>query len=164
MLIRTLALLSLLFVAAIFGFFYAYSVSAMWGLDVVSPKAAIEAMQGINAVVRNAAFFPAFFLTPVLLAATAWVALRNAAKPAAIAFGLAALVYFLGGLILTMLVNVPLNEALAIVAIPDDLAEAAKIWADYTAPWQVWNHIRAVLSGVAVLLTGVGILALPARP
>ena len=161
MLTRSLALLALLSTAAIFGFFYAYSVSAMWGLDVVSPAVAIEAMQGINAEVRNAAFFPAFFLTPVLLGLTAWA--TRTSKPACLAFGAAALVYFFGGLILTMAVNVPMNEALALVAIPDDPALTTQIWADYSAPWQVWNHIRAALSGVAVILAGVGLMALPIR-
>ncbi|MGJ8609903.1 MAG: DUF1772 domain-containing protein [Octadecabacter sp.] len=161
MLTRSLALLSLLSTAAIFGFFYAYSVSAMWGLDVVTPAVAIAAMQGINAEIRNAAFFPAFFLTPVLLGLTAW-ATRHA-SPAALAFGAAALVYLLGGLILTMAVNVPMNEALALITIPDDPALTAQIWTDYSVPWQVWNHIRATVSGVAVLLAGVGLLALPNR-
>ena len=125
MLKRSLALLSLLFISAIFGFFYAYSVSAMWGLDVVSPIAAIEAMQGINAEVRNAAFFPAFFLTPVFLAATALLAYRRTAQTAALAFGAAALVYLVGGIVLTAMMNIPMNEELAVVVIPENPTEAA---------------------------------------
>ncbi|MBU2992822.1 DUF1772 domain-containing protein [Octadecabacter sp. 1_MG-2023] len=162
MLTNLLALVALLFTAAIFGFFYAYSVSAMWGLDVVAPATAIEAMQGINSQVRNAAFFPAFFLTPVLLALSAWSA-YGTTKPAAFAFGAAAIIYLSGGLILTMLVNVPMNEALAQIIIPDDPTAAAQIWAEYSAPWLLWNHIRTAFSGVAVLLAGGGLLALSLR-
>ena len=39
------------------------------GTGFCRPAVAIEAMQGINNTVRNAAFFPAFFLTPAILAA-----------------------------------------------------------------------------------------------
>ncbi|EFG2885686.1 hypothetical protein BO068_004877, partial [Escherichia coli] len=59
------AALALILCGAIAGFFYAYSSSVMRGLDATDPRAAIAAMQGINATVRNAFFAPAFFGTPV---------------------------------------------------------------------------------------------------
>ena len=62
--VRIAALTSLLFLGAIFGFFYAWVCSTMWGLDAADPRVAISAMQAMNASVRNAVFFPAFFLTP----------------------------------------------------------------------------------------------------
>lgn len=69
-------IVALALAGAIAGFFYAYSVSVMWGLDAAEPAAAIRAMQGINERVRNAAFAPAFFGTPVvaLVAAALWFA------------------------------------------------------------------------------------------
>lgn len=73
-----LALLSefagLLSAAAIFGFFYAWVCSTMWGLDQVSSRVAIEAMQAMNASVRNAVFAPAFFGTGPILPLTALLA------------------------------------------------------------------------------------------
>ena len=45
--------------AAIFGFFYAWVCSTMWGLDQTDPVVAITAMQAMNASVRNAVFAPA---------------------------------------------------------------------------------------------------------
>ena len=62
---------SILLCGAIFGFFYAWVCSTMWGLDQADPRVAIAAMQAMNASVRNIVFFPAFFLTPVVLALTA---------------------------------------------------------------------------------------------
>ena len=62
-LMRPLALLSLLLSAALFGFFYAWVCSTMWGLDMADPRVAIAAMQAMNASVRNAVFAPAFFGT-----------------------------------------------------------------------------------------------------
>ena len=70
----TSAVISILLSGAIFGFFYAWVCSTMWGLDAADPRVAIAAMQAMNASVRNAVFFPAFFLTPVALGATALLA------------------------------------------------------------------------------------------
>lgn len=67
---RTSALVSVVLTGAIFGFFYAWVCSTMWGLDAADPRVAIEAIQEMNASVRNAVFFPAFFLTPVAMALT----------------------------------------------------------------------------------------------
>lgn len=156
---RLLALLSLIFCGAIFGFFYAWVCSTMWGLDATDPRIAIAAMQAMNASVRNAVFFPAFFLTPAVLALTA-LAARQHSRPAAAYFGAGALVYLLGGLILTMAVNVPMNEALALIEIPQDRAAAQKIWQAYSAPWQVWNIARTGVSGLALILAGLGTWAL----
>ncbi len=150
-----LALLSLLFSGAIFGFFFAWVSSTIWGLDAADPQVAIAAMQAMNASVRNAVFAPAFFGTPLVLLATA-LASRRASGAAALAFAAAAVVYTLGGLILTLAVNVPMNEALAQVIIPEDRAEAAAIWAGYSPRWQLWNQIRTVASGLALLLAGWG--------
>ncbi|MDP5305807.1 hypothetical protein [Paracoccus spongiarum] len=67
---RIVALLSLLLAAALFGFFYAWVCSTMWGLDRASPDVAIAAMQAMNTSVRNAVFAPAFFGSgPALLLA-----------------------------------------------------------------------------------------------
>jgi len=51
--------------ALISGFFYAYHCSVMPGLEAADPETAIRAMQGINAVVRNASFAFSFFGTLV---------------------------------------------------------------------------------------------------
>lgn len=74
-----LGLLTVIHGGAIFGFFYAWVCSTMWGLDAIDPRVAIEAMKGMNASVRNAVFFPAFFLTPLVMAAAALAAMRSAA-------------------------------------------------------------------------------------
>lgn len=157
-LLRPLAFLSLLFSGAIFGFFYAWVCSTMWGLDQAAPDVAIAAMQAMNASVRNGVFFPAFFLTPVALLATAFIAWKSAYARAAVLFACAGLLYLGGGLILTASVNVPMNEALALV--DPAVEEAARIWAEYSETWQFWNLVRTVVSGVTLLLTGAAFLAI----
>ncbi len=51
-------LLAIVFAGAIFGFFYAWVCSTMWGLDATDPRIAIAAMEAMNASVRNAVLRP----------------------------------------------------------------------------------------------------------
>ncbi|MGJ8585251.1 MAG: DUF1772 domain-containing protein [Marinosulfonomonas sp.] len=155
-----MALLSLLSVGAIFGFFYAWVCSTLWGLDRLEPKTAIVAMQAMNASVRNAVFFPAFFLTPVFLAVTALVAFLQGRRFSTVYFAAGAALYFGGAFLVTALVNVPMNEALAQVTVPVDQQTAGLIWTDYSGRWQFWNTLRTLMSGGALFLTGLGIFCL----
>jgi len=156
---RILPLASLLLAASIFGFFYAWVCSTMWGLDASEPAIAIQAMQAMNASVRNAIFFPAFFLTPVVLLITTAALVRKGRGDAGLWFGLAAVVYGAGGFGVTVIVNVPMNEALALIDLPVAPAAAEAIWRDYSSPWQTWNQVRTLACAAAVLLTGIGLLA-----
>ncbi|MEM9104170.1 MAG: anthrone oxygenase family protein [Pseudomonadota bacterium] len=158
--IRIAALLSLLFSGAIFGFFYAWVCSTMWGLDAAEPRVAIAAMQAMNASVRNIVFAPAFFGTPIVLLITAALAWFGAQRPAALIFAAAGVVYFAFGLMLTATVNVPMNEALAEVVLPLETGEAAEIWQTYSTRWQVWNQARTVASGMTLLLAGIAVMLL----
>ncbi|RLJ41462.1 putative membrane protein [Litoreibacter meonggei] len=154
---KSLAISSLVFAGAIFGFFYAWVCSTMWGLDTLDPRTAIAAMNAMNGSVRNAVFAPAFFGTPVVLAIAA-IALKLAnERGASIWFATAAAVSLLFGTLLTMAVNVPMNEALALVDIPDDRVAAQVIWEGYSPKWQFWNQARTVASGVALLLACIGL-------
>lgn len=152
------ALLSLLFSGAIFGFFYAWICSTMWGLDAADPRVAIRAMQAMNASVRNAVFFPAFFLTPVVLLGTALVMQRARQGAAVPWFAAAGIIYLLGGLVLTAAINVPMNTALADTPVPEDVAAARAIWEGYSPRWQLFNTIRTIASGGALMLAGIGTL------
>ena len=156
-LLLPLGLLSTLMSGAIFGFFYAWVCSTMWGLDAADPRVAIEAMQAMNASVRNGVFAPAFFGTPVVLILTGIAAWGSGVRGAALAFGLGGLGYLFGGMILTMLVNVPMNEALALIEVPDNTAGAAAIWEGYSPRWQVWNIARTIVSGASLLLSATGL-------
>lgn len=161
-LLPAMSVASVLFSGAIFGFFYAWVCSTMWGLDAADPRTAIAAMQAMNASVRNIVFAPAFFLTPLVLGATAAVAALGARRRAAAWFLAAALIYLCFGLLLTVSVNVPMNEALALERVPEDVEAARAIWLAYSGPWQFWNTLRTVASGTALALAAFGLLAVPA--
>lgn len=158
------AAISLALSGAIFGFFYAYSASVMRGLDFVDATVAIPAMQGINATVRNAVFAPAFFGTPVALLLTSLMAFAIRRRAASGLFLMAAILYIGGAFLPTLVVNVPMNDALAGITPPSDTLEAERIWRDYSDPWQLWNHIRAAFSGFALLVAGGGIWYLRLGP
>ena len=154
---KSLAISSLIFAGAIFGFFYAWVCSTMWGLDSLDPRTAIAAMNAMNGSVRNAVFAPAFFGTPVVLAVAA-VALRLVNdRRASIWFASVAAVSLIFGTLLTMAVNVPMNEALVLVNIPEDRSAAQSIWDAYSPRWQFWNQARTVASGIALLLACIGL-------
>lgn len=155
-----LVLSSLLLSAAIFGFFYAWICSTMWGLDAADPRVAIQAMQAMNASVRNGVFAPAFFGTPVMLVATAGVLWFQNFRKSASLFALSGVFYFCFGLILTIAVNVPMNEALATITAPTEIAAAHQIWQDYSPTWQFWNQVRTVTSGISFLIAATGALTL----
>ena len=161
--VMPLAFLSLLFSGAMFGFFFAWICSTMWGLDAADPNVAIAAMQAMNASVRNIVFAPAFFGTPVLLIFTALAALRTQEWRVAICFALAGLLYSLGVVVTTMTANIPLNEMLAAVEAPLDPAKAQNIWRNYSRLWQAWNTVRAVVAGVVLMLAVWGLAAMKPR-
>ena len=159
-LLTALSLLSLLLCGAIFGFFYAWVCSTMWGLDTVNARVAIEAMQAMNASVRNAVFAPAFFGTPVVLAGTAGLAWLSSERTVATWLGSAALLYVIGAFLPTLHVNVPMNEALARVDLKQSSETLQQVWGDYSTRWQRWNQIRTLASGGAVLFVGAALMRL----
>ena len=149
------AYISLVFTGAIFGFFYAWVCSTMWGLDDADPRVAIAAMQAMNDSVQNAVFFPAFFLTPVVLLVTGLIVRRRCGAGGW--FVAAAIVYAVGAMLLTLVVNVPMNDDLAATSIPASTDAAQDVWDAYSRPWQRWNVVRTAVSGVSLVLAGVGL-------
>ena len=130
------------------GFFYAYACSVTLGLARLSDEQYVEAMQAINATVRNGLFAFSFFgAVLALLVALA----AHAPRPRSRSFlliALAAVLYIGGGFMVTFLVNVPMNEELARVG---DLGPAAlaQARAEYEGPWNLWNGVRTVFSSLA---------------
>lgn len=154
---QLLTLPPLLLTGLMAGFFYAFSVCVLPGLDRVAPSAAIEAMQGINEAVQNPVFFVTFFLTPVAAAISALVLWRSGNTAAAFWIAGGGLTYLLGAFLLTAQINVPMNNALALV---DPAASNAEtIWREYSERWTFWNTMRTTASTLAMLMIAIGLLA-----
>lgn len=158
-----LILTALTLSAAMFGFFYAWVCSTMWGLDAADPRVAIPAMQAMNGSIRNAVFFPVFFLTgPVLMLAGLLIWRDNRVSAACIAAGGVVCLLLVTGLTMTILV--PMNEEFATIPVPQDRATAHAIWTAYSQPWQVWNQTRTVTAGIGFLIALIGVLRLARMP
>jgi len=157
---KALALAALLFTGAIFGFFYAWVCSTMWGLDATDPRIAIQAMQAMNESVRNPVFAPAFFATPIVCLLAAGAAHFAGATRAGLWIAVGGVIYVAGGLLPTVAVNVPMNQALAAVDVPESIEAARAIWQDYSPRWQDYNIARTIGSGLALVSVGIGLLRL----
>jgi uncharacterized membrane protein len=136
------------------GFFYAYHVSVTRGHALVGDRAYVEAMQAINATVRNWEFALGFFGALVLGAAALAARAGRWRSPATwlVAAGVG---LYLGAFLVTMVVNVPLNEELA--RVPLTAGDLAAVRADYEAAWNRANALRTGLSvaGFACLVAAL---------
>ncbi len=122
------------------GVFFAFSAFVMNALARLSPDKGIAAMQSINLAVINPWFFAAFFGTAAACLILAISTLFRWDKPGAGYLLAGCLLYLIGTILVTMVFNVPRNNALAVV---DPLSDAgAKLWAGYVTSWTAWNHVR----------------------
>jgi uncharacterized membrane protein len=129
------------------GVFFAFSAFVMTALARLPPAQGIAAMQSINVVVINPAFLGVFFGTAVLCIVLAVAALVTWGESGAIYLLLGALLYLVGTIGVTMVCNVPRNNALAAVA-PDSV-DGAGLWARYVTEWTMWNHVRTAAALLA---------------
>jgi len=159
-LLKPLSLIATIFAAAMFGFFFAWVSSTMWGLDASDPRIAISAMQAMNASVRNMVFGIAFFGTVPILVLTAVWAYASGARQTALGFAIAS-AFAAGSVAITFTVHVPMNLSLAALEVPTDQADARAVWAAYAPPWQVWNAVRTVTSGFAVAAASWALMCAP---
>ena len=134
------------------GLFYAYAVSVNLGLADQPDASYVSTMNAINERIQNPVFFLSFIGAVLfLLAALA----AHAPRPRSGRFWLVALactLYIGGGFLLTVFVNVPLNEELARVAADASPSELARARAGYEGPWDFWNNVRTVFSTLAFLV------------
>ena len=141
-----------LLAGGVFGFFYAWSVTMMRGLTAGDPVSAIVSMNAVNATIMTGWFALLFFGAPIASAVAALLAWLAGNVPAAVWMAAAALLYLVGCFAVTIVVNVPMNDALARVD-PRAIADAAAAWRDYAGPWTAWNHLRTAACGLAFLAT-----------
>jgi uncharacterized membrane protein len=124
------------------GLFFAFSTSVMSALGRMPPPAGISAMQSINVTILNPVFFAVFFGTALMSIVLIAGALAGWSDMSAAALLAGGVLYLAGCMAVTMVFNVPLNNALAATAA--DSAEGAVIWSRYLAEWVPWNHVRTV--------------------
>jgi uncharacterized membrane protein len=124
------------------GVFFAFSAFVMKGLGKLPPAQGIACMQSINIAAVTPLFLAALLGTAALSVAAAVLALFRLAEPGGVAMLVGSLLYLACGMVVTIVVNIPRNDALAALD-PDD-EDAAGLWTRYLAEWTGWNHVRAV--------------------
>ncbi len=137
------------------GLYFAFSVAVMAALARIAPASGMAAMQSINAVILNPWFLLAFAGTAALCAILAVMALLRWSEPGAALLLIACALYLIGNIAVTMICNVPLNDALA-AADPASTGGAA-LWPRYLSTWTAWNHVRTLscLAALALLIGAI---------
>jgi len=148
-----LMLISSLGCGLIAGVFFAFSTFVMNALARLTPAQGIAAMQSINVAVINPVFLAVFIGTTAACFLLAISTLFRWGKPGVVYLLAGCLLYLAGTFLVTMIFNVPRNDALAVV---DPLsADGAKLWAGYVTSWTSWNHVR-----MAAALAAAGLITI----
>ena len=135
------------------GAFFAFSTFVMPALATLSPRNGAEAMQAINRAAPTPPFMLALFGTGVLALIPGIASVDNLGTAAGWCTLAGALAY-LNVIVLTAVVNVPLNNSL-------EATDAAgsrinEVWSRYQRVWNRANHGRTLLSIAAMALFTIG--------
>ena len=155
-LLFALTIFSALGCGLIAGVFFAFSSFVMNALGRLPSVQGIAAMQSINVVVINPLFMAAFLGTAAACFILAVSSLLKWREPGAAYVLAGSLLYLAGVILVTMVFNVPRNDALAAVAPAS--AEGASLWTNYLSGWTAWNHVRTAASLVAVALLTIALM------
>jgi uncharacterized membrane protein len=129
------------------GAFYAFSSFVMPGLGRISAPEGIVAMQGINITALRPPFMLGFMGAVLLSVVAIVIAIVRWGQPGSVWLVIGAVLYIVGCFGLTMVFNVPLNNAIA--AADPTTPEAAELWARYLREWTNWNTVRTVFAAAA---------------
>jgi uncharacterized membrane protein len=146
-LLFALKLLTALGCGLIAGVFFAFSTFVMSALARLQPAQGIAAFQSINITVYNPWFMGAFLGTAAACFLLAVSSLLKWQRPGAAYLLVGSLLYLVGTVLVTILFNVPLNDALAIV--DPGSADGASLWSSFLPNWTNWNHVRTAAALVA---------------
>lgn len=137
------------------GVFFAFSAFVMKALSNLPIGQGIAAMQSINLTVLNPWFFGAFFGTAAACLVELVYSLLQWDEPSAIYLLFGSILYLVGCFLVTIVFNVPKNEALASLSPGDPDGESR--WTGYVATWTAWNHVRTVAALAGATSFGIAL-------
>jgi uncharacterized membrane protein len=129
------------------GVFFAFSTFVMPALGRLSPAQGILAMQSINVAAITPSFMVPLFGTAAACILLAVFSVITWQRPGAANLLIGSILYLVGTILVTIVFNVPRNDALA--AVNPASADGARLWADYLTSWTAWNHVRTIAAVVA---------------
>lgn len=130
------------------GLFYTYACSVMPGLHRTDDHTFVSGMHQINAAILNGWFFATFLGAPLVTALAGLLQLGGGSRRVLL-WIVAAFILCGVAFVITVVVNVPLNDALAAAGDPDQVTDLASARAQFEASWVRWNVARAVSSTAA---------------
>lgn len=155
--IYALNFIAILGTGLIAGVFLAFSSFIMTAFGRLPSTTGMAAMQMINVTVINPLFMMILFGTAFICLGLPFAGWKTGGGANTIALVLAAALYVLGAIGITIAFNVPLNESLANAnaSTPD----SAKLWADYLQIWTFWNTMRgfAACASCAILIGAISV-------
>ncbi|WP_329340403.1 DUF1772 domain-containing protein [Streptomyces sp. NBC_00663] len=144
-----LTVLGVLGTGLVAGVFCAFSTFVMKGLAALPPAQGVAAMKAINVTALRPAFMLVFLGSAVLSAVLAVVTFVLLPDDGTVELLLGSALYLVGSFGVTMVANVPRNDAL--LKLDAGTPEAAAYWPTYVREWTMWNHVRMVASGAAAV-------------
>lgn len=130
------------------GVFFAFSNFIMAALARLPAPGGIAAMNSINITVITPTFMTALFGTGLICLVLVAAAFMGWSQSGSYWLIAGAVIYLVGNPIVTMVFNVPLNDALA--AVDPASSNGAAVWANYLSQWVMWNHVRTITAIVAM--------------
>lgn len=133
------------------GLYFIFSFCVMPSLNAQPPASAITTMNTINTIIVNPPFMLFFMGTPLACAALLWSCLKEGIGTSLDnkLMTAGALTLLLGEFMLTLLIHIPKNDALA--AYVAGSVSDASTWAEYYSSWTAWNHVRMLASILTVV-------------
>lgn len=147
-LLPTLTFIAAIGAGVVGGVFFAFSNFVMPALARLPAAGGIGAMNSINITVITPLFMTALFGTGLVCLVLVAGAIIGWSQPGSFWLLAGALLYLVGNPIVTMVFNVPLNDALA--AVDPAGANGATVWTSYLRDWVMWNHVRTITAIVAM--------------
>jgi len=131
------------------GVFAIYANAIMPGLRRTDDRTFVGAFQATDKAIINPWFMATFFGALVLTGLAGALHLGAGSRPV-LPWTVAAFVLYLAAVVITIAVNVPLNDAIKAAGPPDRIADLAAVRKRFNeARWAAWNLVRVLTSTVA---------------
>ncbi|MEU8981466.1 anthrone oxygenase family protein [Streptomyces sp. NPDC048309] len=144
-----LTVLGVLGCGLVAGVFCGFSTFVMRGLAELPPAQGVAAMNAINVAALRPPFMLVFLGSAGLCAVLAVVTFVLLPADGTVQLLLGSALYLFGSFGVTVVANVPRNEAL--LKKEPGTPEAAVYWRTYVREWTMWNHVRTVASAAAAV-------------
>jgi uncharacterized membrane protein len=131
------------------GVFFAWANAIMPGLRRTDDRTFVGTFQAVDRAIINPLFMACFFGALVLTGLAAGLHI-NVGDGSVLPWAAAAFVLYLSAVIITVAVNVPLNDAIKAAGNPDRADDLAAVRRRFNEPrWAGWNVVRALVSAAA---------------